>query len=112
VERIVACVPDLMDRSKISAAAGGKVKFVLSPADLPTAAAVEGVRVVVVDLNRPGILDTLPLITKRGVSTIGFANHVDRELLHAARAAGCGEVMARSAFFTRLPDLLGAAGAA
>jgi hypothetical protein len=97
---VVAYVPDLMDRSRLAAVA--PVEFVGSPADLPGAAA--GADVVVVDLARPGVLDVLPQIT---VVTIGFGSHVDRTLLEAARHAGCREVLARSAFFTRLPDLLG-----
>src|SRR5213592_3684959 len=98
---IVAFVPDLMDRSKITAA-GVDVQFVSSPAALESAA--EGATVVVVDLSRPGVLDALPSLRERRV--IGFGSHVDRELLDRARAAGCTEVLARSAFFARVGDLL------
>ena len=89
--KVVALVPDLMDRSKVSAAAPG-ARFVTKPAHLTEAA--EGADVVVVDLSRPGVLDALPLPTR----VVGFASHVDRETLAAAEAAGA-EVMARSAFF-------------
>jgi hypothetical protein len=40
------------------------------------------------------------------VPTVGFGSHVDRELLEAARAAGCDQVLARSAFFSRLQQIL------
>jgi hypothetical protein len=98
VTRVLAYVPDLMDRSRISAAAVD-VTFARSPAALEAADA----DLVVVDLGRPGVLDVLGRI---GVPVIGFASHVDRDLMASARAAGCGTVLARSAFFSRLGQLL------
>jgi hypothetical protein len=97
MKRVVAYVPDLMDRSRI----GGSVTFVRSPAEL--AAAAVDADLVLVDLARPGVLEVLASID---APTVGFASHVDRELIAAARVAGCGEVLARSAFFSRLPQLL------
>jgi hypothetical protein len=96
----VAYVPDLMDRSKVSAY--GPVTFVARPGDLPAAA--EGAALVVVDLSRPGVLEVLPAI---GAPTIGFGRHDDRERLAAATAAGCDRVLARSAFFAHVSELLG-----
>ena len=55
-----------------------------------------------VDLSRPGVLDVLGDI---GVRTVGFAAHVEEELMAAASTAGCDEVLARSVFFRRFPDL-------
>ena len=40
------------------------------------------------------------------IPTVGFASHVQTEVIEAARRAGVGEVMARSAFTQRLPELL------
>ena len=97
---ITAYVPDLMDRSKVSAAAAG-VRFAARPDQLADPAWAADL--VVVDLGRPGVLDVLPSI---GGRVIGFGSHVDRELLDAARRAGCDQVLARSAFFARLPELL------
>jgi hypothetical protein len=65
--------------------------------------------VVVVDLGRPGVLGVVGTI---GAPVVGFASHVDRDLLRAARAAGCPTVLARSAFFAQLPALLGGGPAA
>ena len=121
--RTVAYVPDLMDRSKVAAAAAGPVTFVASPAELValargevTAAGGEDtaaggevtaaggeVTLVVVDLSRPGVLDVLPSI---GPPTIGFGRHDDRELLAAASKAGCDRVLARNAFFAQAAQLL------
>lgn len=95
----VAYVPDLMDRSKVSSV--GPVTFVANPSDLPAAA--KGATLVVVDLSRPGVLEILPQIAAR---TIGFGRHDDRERLAAASAAGCDRVLARSAFFSQVAQLL------
>jgi len=99
--RIVAYVPDLMDRSKVKAAAPD-VTFVATPAALVPAAA--DADLVVVDLTRPGVVEVLPSIEGR---MVGFANHAARDVMDAALAAGCERVMARSAFFSRLAELLG-----
>ena len=40
------------------------------------------------------------------IPTIGFVSHVQAELIDAAREAGVGEVMARSAFTARLADII------
>jgi DNA-binding NarL/FixJ family response regulator len=102
--RVVAFVPDLMDRSRVTAAAPG-VEVVATPAALPAAGA--DADVVVVDLGRPGVLDALPVLAGGRARVVGFAAHVDRATLDAARAAGCDEVLPRSAFFRGLPELLG-----
>jgi len=112
---VVAYVPDLMDRSKVSAAAPGVV-HVRTPAALVAAvgdaaggagdeAGGAGVTVVV-DLARPGVLEALPAVAATGARVLGFAGHGDRGRLAAARAAGCTEVLARSAFFSRVAELL------
>lgn len=93
--RVVAFAPDLMDQSKLRAAG---VDLVRRVADL---AEVEADRVLV-DLSRPGVLDTVGAI---GGEVIGFGPHVDDALLDAGLAAGCAEVLPRSVFFRRLPQL-------
>ena len=75
--RIVAYVPDLMDRSKVAAAAD--VTFVNRPDGL---AGVSG-------------------------WVIGFARHTEPALMAAAQAAGCDVVLPRSSFFAQLDELLG-----
>lgn len=103
--KIVAFAPDLMDRSKISAAAPDAA-FVSTPAALADLDA----DVYVVDLNRPGAVDALAGLGARpGRRVVGFASHVDRDTLAAARGAGC-EAMKRSEFFGRLPAILQAPG--
>jgi hypothetical protein len=100
---VVAYVPDLMDRSKVQAAAPS-VTLARTPGDL-LAVAGPGVTAVV-DLSRPGVLDVLAPLVASGARVIGFGSHVDKDVLAAARSAGCEEVLARSAFFARLDELL------
>jgi hypothetical protein len=97
MKRVVGYVPDLMDRSRL----GGSVTFVGAPLDLVSASV--GADLVVVDLGRPGVLEVLASIA---APTVGFTSHIDRDLMAAARLAGCDEVLARSVFFSRLPQLL------
>lgn len=93
---VLAYVPDLMDRSKVAAVEG--VTIVARPEMLVDAEA----DVVVVDLTRPGVMEVLPHLRGR---VVGFANHTNRELMQAARDAGC-EVMARSAFFADIVGII------
>lgn len=90
---IAAHIPNIMDRSRF----GGDVRFVNAA---PEAIDAE---VVIVDLDR---CDSIAAFAALGGHTIGFGAHVDTARLEAAEAAGFDEVMARSAFFRRLPDLL------
>lgn len=103
--RVVAFVPDLMDRSRL-ARLGADVEVVhaSSPAALSDLAQPDDL--VVLDLSRPGVLDALA--SGLAGRVVGFASHVDAELIAAAESAGCPEVLPRSRFFARLPELLAA----
>ena len=94
--RVAAHVPALLDRSRLRSPKAAVV-LVADPAEL---VGLE-VDLVVVDLSRPGVLDVLGDI---GARTVGFAAHVEEELMAAASTAGCDEVLARSVFFRRFPD--------
>jgi CheY-like chemotaxis protein len=112
---ILAIVDDLMFVSKIRTAAGQggvSVSFARS-----SAAALDEMRkaapsLVIFDLNNPR---TDPLGTVAAmkadpalatIPTVGYVSHVQTELIEAARQAGVGEVLARSAFSERLPAIL------
>ena len=89
--RVAAYVPDLMDRSKVAAAAPDAT-FVARADDLASTDA----DLVVLDLTRPGALDVIPRIQAR---TIGFCRHTMRDVIAAAEEAGCDRVLVRSEFF-------------
>lgn len=71
---------------------------------------------VILDLNNPrtdplGIVATMTADARLAqVATVGFVSHVDGATVEAARAAGVGTVLARSAFVAQLPGMLAAAG--
>jgi hypothetical protein len=102
---VAAYVPDLMDRSRVEIAGrttGLTFNFVAGPEDLVSAVRA-GARLIVIDLAHAGVLDVLPHL--RPAHTVGFASHVDKTLLDAAKAVGCDEVLPRSAVFRRLARL-------
>jgi hypothetical protein len=99
--RILALVPDLMDRSRVTAALGDDVELVATTGHLQDRLAGAGAG------DDPDIvLDALPALrAATGARIIGFGPHVERDLLAAAQAGGCDEVLARSVFFARLPEM-------
>lgn len=101
---VVALVADLMDRTRIGAVAtdaGVDVRFVSRPEQL----SVAGADLVVVDLHLEGAIGAISGFPV-GVRVVGFGPHIDTTRLKAAKAAGCTTVLARSAFFSQLPDIL------
>ncbi|MBV8303513.1 MAG: hypothetical protein JOZ04_04835 [Acidimicrobiia bacterium] len=95
--RVAAYVPDLMDRSKVSAAAPDAT-FVARPEDLASVDA----DLVVLDLTRPGAIDVIPRVRAK---TVGFCRHTMVDVIAAAEHAGCDRVLVRSEFFA---DVAGA----
>ena len=100
--RVVAFIPDLMDRSRLSAP-GVEVVIVDDPEGLADAHA----DLVVVDLARPGVIASLGAVAG---PTVGFVAHIDEATMAAALAAGCDEVLARSRFFGRFAELVASLG--
>jgi PleD family two-component response regulator len=112
---ILAVLDDLMFTSKIKTTAGQlgvDVRFARS-AD---AALAEMGRttpsLVILDLNSPRT-NALAIVAgmKRDpalatVRTLGYASHVQADVIAAARAAGVDDVLARSAFTARLAEIL------
>jgi PleD family two-component response regulator len=112
---ILAVLDDLMFTSKIKTAAshlGLGVTFARS-----SAAALAEMRrsppsLVIFDLNNPrtdplATISTMlsdPALAR--IPTVGYASHVDTDLINAAKQAGVGEVLARSAFTARLGEIL------
>ncbi len=114
---IVAYAPDLLDRSRISAALPGARVVgtragVLAVVDERAAGAqiddpARQDTLVLVDLGRPDALALVAELASRPVRVVAFGSHVDDERLAAAAAAGAHEVLARSVFFRRLAGFAG-----
>jgi len=112
---ILALVDDLLFSSKIKTAAnqlGVHVAFARSSERALAEMRVAAPALVILDLNNPRI-DPLRTVESMkadpslsSVPTVGFASHVHTEVIEAARRAGVDEVLARSAFSQRLPEIL------
>ena len=112
---ILAVVDDLLFRSKIRATAkavGVDVAFVPSAGDILEQARAHQPSLVIIDLNsdKGDPIGAVAALKKdealASTRTLGFVSHVHTGLIHAARAAGADDVLARSAFATQLPDIL------
>jgi CheY-like chemotaxis protein len=112
---ILAVLDDLMFSSKIKTTAGqlGVTVTFARSAD----AAIAEMRksapsLVILDLNNArtnplGIVASMkedPALAS--IPTVGYASHVQTDVINAAREAGVGEVLARSAFTFQLADIL------
>ena len=112
---ILAVLDDLMFTSKIKTTAsqlGAAVTFARS-AD----AALNEMRkappaLVILDLNNPRTRPLAIVASMKAdpalasVPTLGYVSHVDTATIDAAREAGVGEILARSAFASRLAEIL------
>jgi DNA-binding NarL/FixJ family response regulator len=115
---ILAAVDDLLFSSKIRTTAkqaGVELSFARTPAEILEQARTLGPSLVIFDLNsaKADPIDTIGAMKRdaalSGIRTLGFVSHVHTGLIDAARAAGLDEVMARSAFASRLAEILLAA---
>ena len=104
--------------SKIRGAAGQlgiQVSFARSAEAALAQMRQKATELVILDLNNPR---TDPLGTVgsmradaalAAIPTVGFVSHVQTDVIEAARRAGVGDVLARSAFAEQLPQILGRA---
>ena len=108
---VVYFVRDLLFTSKIREICkqlGLSATGVPDPAGLATAAS--SAKLVVLDLRLDRALDALAALRSAGVATptVGFCDHERTELMDAARAQGCREVLTKGQLARELPRLLGA----
>jgi CheY-like chemotaxis protein len=115
VTGVVAIVDDLFFGAKLQETARHlEIPLVLLRAALDVPATVRQCRpaLLIVDLQSE---TCAPLEVIRGIKTdpdlratpvLGFVSHVRDDLKTAAVDAGCDEVLPRSAFSARLPDIL------
>ena len=112
---ILAILDDLMFSSKIKAAAqqiGASLSIARSFDAALTEMRAQPPSLVILDLNNPrtnplGIVRAMKSdAALAAIPTVGFASHVQVDVIDAARKAGVSEVMARSMFSERLPQIL------
>ena len=112
---VLAVVDDLMFTSKIRAAAtrlATPLVFARSPESALAEMRKSPPSLVIFDLDSPRTrpLDILASMKSSPdlaqIQTVGFVSHVKADLIDAARQAGVGDVLARSAFVQLLPQIL------
>jgi len=113
---VVYLVQDMLFSSKIRETAkpfGLTLQATREPKALAAAAAA-GAKLVILDLRLPVALDALAALradaSTAGVRAVGFIDHERVDVMDAARAAGCSEVMAKGQFANMLPRLLAPLG--
>jgi hypothetical protein len=105
--KIAALVDDLFFSSKMSETAkqvGSDIVFCRSAEAVPPDAGR-----ICVDLNAntfDAIAEIAKLKSRHSAPIVAFLSHVRVDLKRRAEAAGAGEIMPRSAFAQRLPELL------
>src|SRR5437773_10433763 len=105
--KIAALVDDMFFSSKISATArqtGSEIVFCRSAEAVPADAGR-----ICVDLNATTfdpVAEIEKLRTNHPAPIVAYLSHVQAELKRRAQEAGAGEVLPRSAFVQRLPQLL------
>jgi CheY-like chemotaxis protein len=112
---VLAVVDDLLFSSKIRAVAdrtGRPTTFVRSRSDVLPQIRATHPELVIIDLDR-ATLDPMNVIRDikaqpdlAQVRVVGFVSHVNADAIARARDAGIDLVLARSAFVTKLPELL------
>ena len=113
---VLAAVEDLLFKSKISETAetlGIEARFPRSKEKILDSLRESQPDLLILDLNSARF-EPLTLLrtvstddTTKGIPTVGFLSHVQKDLAVAARESGCDKVMARSAFTRDLPKILG-----
>jgi CheY-like chemotaxis protein len=112
--RVVALMDDLFFQMKVAETAkhlGLELKVATNGDALQTLLETMP-KLVIVDLNaRSQPIQAIERLraSKNGVRVVGFLSHVQTDLAAQARAAGCDEVMPRSAFTQNLAAILGTA---
>lgn len=112
---ILVAVDDFLFRSKIRTTgkqAGVELTFVKTPAEMLEQARALKPTLAIFDLNSAAMapIDTIAAMKQdpelASIRTMGFVSHVDVTSINAARQAGIGEVLARSAFAGNLAEIL------
>jgi DNA-binding NarL/FixJ family response regulator len=115
---ILAAVDDLLFSSKIRTTAkqaGVDLVFARTPPEILEQTRALRPSLVIFDLNsaKADPVQTIATLKKdpelSSIRTLGFVSHVHTDLIEEARRAGLDDVMARSAFASRLVEILVAA---
>ena len=106
---VVYLITDMLFSSKLRETAktiGVTVQAARAPAAF--AAAAREAKLAIVDLRLPTALAALEALGGgvRQLRIVGFIDHEKTDVMEAARAKGCSDVMAKGQFANALPKLL------
>ena len=110
---VVVAVTDLFFQAKIMEVArqiGGDIVIAKTQdAALEQTRELEPIHIII-DLNEKAYdaIDTIKQLKEQNaqIHIIGFVSHVQRDLQARAKLAGCDEILVRSEFVKKLPELL------
>jgi CheY-like chemotaxis protein len=112
---ILAVLDDLMFTSKIKTTASGlgvPIVFARSSANAISEMRRQAPALAIFDLNNPRTDPLGTIVAMKAdpalaaIPTMGYVSHVQTDLIDAARLAGFGEVLPRSAFAAGLAGIL------
>ena len=110
--KVLAAIHDLMFSSKVTASARGRpIEWLKRGTKVTDQVAASKPDVLLIDLAAPQ-LDAVNAIREiksgecKGTTVIGYVDHTRAEVMEAARAAGCDQVLSKGEFARRLPELL------
>ena len=110
--RILAAIQDLMFSSKVTASSRGKpIEWLKRGTKVAEQVAASKPDVLLIDLAAPQ-LDAINAIREiksgdcKATTVIGYVDHTRADVMEAARAAGCDQVLSKGEFARRLPELL------
>ena len=113
--RIIAAIGDLMFRSKVDEAAKAlniQITYVRDASEVIEQLRMGTPGLMILDLNAAKLhpLDTLLTLRQNAafeaIPIVGYAGHVQTELMEQARQLGCSSVLTNGQFAAQLPELL------
>ena len=110
---VLVAVTDLFFKGKITEVAhqvSGDIVLATSAEAVHDVAAQLSPSRMIIDLNETKFdpIETIKDLKKThpSIHVVGFVSHVQRDVMARAKAVGCDEILARSVFVQKLPELL------
>jgi len=109
---VLVAIHDLMFSSKVTAALGGKkVNWLPRGSNVVEQVALTKPDVLLIDLAAPALdavnaIRAIKASDQKATIVVGYVDHTRAEVMEAARAAGCDQVLSKGEFARRLPEFL------
>jgi CheY-like chemotaxis protein len=116
MRRVLVAVPDLFFAARIAETAGtmGIEIVACTPVNMAVRVEESLPSMVIIDLHAEGAIEAVrglrATIAGSGMPVVGFFSHTDQAVRFAALEAGVTQVLPRSVFTFKLPNILAGAG--